>query len=469
MEKIAMNRLLPDRHGDAARAAINLVVPLTNLVTDKRTRDTADAPGTSRAVTRLAIRPGDVESTKGRSTPATRATPGIRTSTTATRTTTTRTTSSVPAPSADLYTPSDAVFSFPALVQAYLDCRRTKRNTLSALTFERDLERNLCALHDALIDGRYTPGRSICFAITRPKPREVWAAEFRDRIVHHLLYNHVGATIERTFIADSCACIPKRGTLYAARRLEAKVRSLTQNWQRPAHYLKLDLANFFVTIDKRVLADQLCRHIDAPWWQALALQILHHDPRIDVDVRGGDLSRIPPHKSLFNQPSHLGLPIGNLSSQFFANVYLDKLDQHVKHRLRCRHYIRYVDDFILLHESPQQLNAWHDDIAAWLPQHLGAQLNPSKTILQPIERGIDFVGQVIKPWRRTLRRRTFNDALSRTQHADAGDVWQSANSYFGLMRQATHSHHDRARLANVVRRRGLAVDYAFTKTYRSKQ
>lgn len=471
MEEITMNRLLRGRQGDHARADVNLVVPLAGELpaTDRRIRDTADSsPARYRAVTRLETRPGDVESTNRRSTPATRATPGIRTSTMATRTTITRASSSVPAPSADSHHPSDiAEFSFTALVQAYLDCRRTKRNTASALAFEQHLERNLCALHDELLAGRYSPGSSICFAITRPKPREVWAADFRDRIVHHLLYNHIGPAIERTFIADSCACIPGRGTLYAARRLEHKVRSVTQNWMLPAHYLKLDLANFFVSIDKRILADMLTARVRSPWWQALTLQVLRHDPRTDVDVRGGRqrLALIPPHKSLFKQPSHLGLPIGNLSSQFFANVYLDALDKHVKQGLRCRHYIRYVDDFILLHESPQQLNAWHDDIAAFLPRELNARLNPTKTILQPIARGIDFAGQVIKPWRRTLRRRTFNEALSRLQGMDAADVYQAGNSYFGLLRQATHSHADRARLANVLRRRGHAVNRELTKGY----
>ena len=165
---------------------------------------------------------------------------------------------------------------------------------------------------------------------------------------------------------------------------------------------------------------------------------------------------------------HYSLPIGNLSSQFFANVYLNALDQYVKHHLSRRHYIRYVDDFILLHESPQQLNAWHDDIEAFLPRELNARLNPAKTILQPVARGIDFVGQVIKPWRRSLRRRTFNEALSRIGGMDAGDLYQTGNSYFGLLRQATHSHQDRARLANVMRQRGLSVSYQFTKTYRPK-
>ncbi|HJT63124.1 MAG TPA: RNA-directed DNA polymerase [Burkholderiales bacterium] len=330
-----------------------------------------------------------------------------------------------------------------------------------------DLERNLAELHAELAAAVYRPGRSICFVITRPKPREVWAAAFRDRIVHHLLYNAIGQRFERSFIADSCACIPGRGTLYAVERLEHKVRSITQNWSRPAWYLKCDIANFFVAIDKRILWRRLAARIPEPAWRALAHLVLFHDPRADVELRSptARFALIPPHKSLFSQPAHLGLPIGNLSSQFFANVYLDALDQHVKHGLRARHYIRYVDDFLLLHESPQQLNAWHAEIAAFLPARLNVQLNPAKTILQPVSRGIDFVGQVVKPWRRTLRRRTFNEALARVAAADPADVRTSANSYFGLLRQATASHHDRARLANLVRRRGHAVNRALTKAY----
>jgi len=449
----------------------NLVVPLaTAKATDKRTRDTADcSPPGPRAVSRLAIRSGDVDRTNGRSTPARPVTPGIRISTTATRTTTTRTTRCEPEPSAD-YTARPDGYSFEQLVAAEIDCRRTKRNTAAALAWEIERERNLIRLHDELVEGTYRPGPSICFVITRPKTREVWAADYRDRIVHHLLYKRIGPSFERAFIPDSCACIPGRGTLYAANRLESKVRSITQNWQRPAFYLKLDLANFFVTIDKRILRDQLALRISEPWWLQLTEEVLFHDPRIDARIQSTPalMARVPPHKSLLNQPGHLGLPIGNLSSQFFANVYLDALDHYVKHTLRCRHYIRYVDDFILLDESPQQLNAWHDAIAAFLPGRLNVRLNPTKTILQPIARGIDFVGQMIKPWRRTLRRRTFNELLGRIEAAEVGDVYQTANSYFGLLRQTTHSHHDRARLANLVRRLGLAVNHTLTKSYRKK-
>lgn len=370
-------------------------------------------------------------------------------------------------PSADPDASAHAEFSFSELVAAYFDCRRHKRNTASALAFEQSLERNLIALHAELAGGTYRPGRSICFAITRPKPREVWAADFRDRIVHHLLYNRIGPRFERAFIADSCACIPGRGTLYAARRLEAKVRSITENWQRRAWYLKCDLANFFVTIDKRILAGLIAPKVYEPWWRALAERILFHDPRADVEIHGRRwlLALIPPHKSLFNQPAHLGLPIGNLSSQFFANIYLDVLDQHVKHRLRARHYIRYVDDFVLLHESPQQLNAWRAEIETVLRERLNVRLNPAKTILQPIERGIDFAGQVIRPWHRAIRRRTIETALQRLAAKPQPDVWAAANSYLGLARQASHGHADQARIANAARARGLAVDHRLTKAY----
>lgn len=379
------------------------------------------------------------------------------------RTTTTRTTSSVSGPSADS---TVAPYPFRDLVQAYYDCRRSKRNSASALAFEANLERNLSQLHSDLIAGTYRPGRSICFVVTRPKPREVWATGFRDRIVHHLLYNRIGASIEATFIADSCACIPGRGTLYAAQRLESKIRSATQNWARPVHYLKLDLANFFVSIDKQILAGQLEARIRELWWRALALQVLWHDPREDFEVRSPRhlFNKVPQHKRLTAQPARLGLPIGNLSSQFFANVYLDALDQFVKHQLRCRHYVRYVDDFVLLHESPQELNAWLAEINAFLPT-LGARLNPSKTILQPVDRGVDFVGHVIKPWRRTTRPRSMSQALRRTAAVPAEDLRETANSYFGLLTQASHSHKDRAAMARIVIKRGHAVNGDLTKTY----
>jgi|TARA_A100001391_G_scaffold205410_1_gene205945 retron-type reverse transcriptase len=439
----------------------NLVVPLPHKGTDMRTKETSvTLPARSCAVSPLNNRPGDVDSTMSP------AMPGIRTSTTAIRTTTTRVSSFAPVPSADWSAPAD--FTFGELIDAYFDCRERKRNSASALAFEEKLEDNLRELHDELVNGHYRPGKSVCFIITHPKPREVWAATFRDRVVHHLLHNKISPRFTARFIADSCACIPGRGTAYAATRLESKARSITQNWSRPAHYMKCDLANFFVSIDKRIVRNLLARHIHEPWWLQLADTILFHDPRENYELRGNPalLKLVPPHKRLCNQPSYLGLPIGNLSSQFFANVYLNVLDQFVKHSLKCRHYIRYVDDFVLLHESPQWLNQARHQIETVLQNELNASLNPKKTILQPLDRGVDFVGQVIRPWHRTLRRRTFNLAMDRVRSMDSKNLYESANSYYGLLRQASHSHHDRARFSNQLRRRGHTVKGDLTKTYR---
>jgi hypothetical protein len=354
------------------------------------------------------------------------------------------------------------------LLCAYYDCRRHKRTTVNALRFEANLERNIMALYRDLVDGSYRPGTSICFVVTRPKPREVWAADFRDRVVHHLLYNRISGTFHRSFIADSCACIPGRGTLYGATRLEHKVRSITQNWIRRAFYLKLDLANFFVSIDKNILYELLASKIVGPWTLWLTQVVLFHDPRGDVYLKASPrmMALIPHHKSLFNQPSHLGLPIGNLSSQFFANVYLNPLDQYVKHQIGARHYIRYVDDMVLLHESPEWLSQAAGKISAFVSERLGMSLNPRKTILQPIDRGVDFVGQIIKPWRRVLRRTTYNNAIRTVTSKTGDDLMRSANSYLGLLRQSNHSHHARARVVRITLGKGHCADGKFTKIFK---
>ena len=372
----------------------------------------------------------------------------------------------MPGPAADT-----APFPFVELVLAYLDCRRGKRNSASALAFEARLESNLCDLYDQLVDGSYKPGRSICFPIRRPKAREVWAADFRDRIVHHLLYNRISARFHAAFSVESCACIPGRGTLYAARRLERHVRSASQNWSRPVYYCKLDIANFFVSIDKNILAGQLAAKVHEPFWRALGETILFHDPRGNVDLRGqAELhANVPPHKRLGNAPAHCGLPIGNLSSQFFANVFLNALDQFVKHQLGARYYVRYVDDFILIHESAQWLNAARERIEQFLAERLHVQLNPRKTIVQPVARGVDFVGHVLKPWRRTTRRRTLASAIRRIENLPAADVYATGNSYLGLVRQATHSHRERTALCRALLKRGHAVEgRCLSKIFRKK-
>lgn len=324
------------------------------------------------------------------------------------------------------------------LLQAWHDCRKRKSGTASAIKFGAHLARNIMKLHEELHAGTYRPGRSLCFVVLKPKPREVWAADFRDRVVHHLLYNRIAERFVRAFSPDSCACLPGRGTLYGARRLDRKIRRITENWTLPAHYLKCDFANFFVSIDRRILRDQLAAKIHEPWWLWLADTILFHDPRENVEVRSSAemMARVPPHKSLFNQRHDFGLPIGNLSSQFFANIYLDALDQFVQHEVKPMGYVRYVDDFILLDRDPSRLVNALARIEAFAHERLGLQLNPTKTILQPVDRGVDFVGHIVYPHHTRPRKRLLGNALNALElEKDPAQRRSMANSYLGLMRQ----------------------------------
>ncbi len=348
------------------------------------------------------------------------------------------------------------------LFQAYYDCRTHKRNTANALIFERRLERNLMDLHRDLCAGTYAPGRSICFAVLYPRPREVWAADFRDRVVHHLIYNRVAERFHRRFIADTCACIPGRGTLYAVQRLERHLRSATQNWTQPKWVLQMDIANFFVSIDKPILDGLLATGIEDAYALHLARIVLHNDPTRDPIYTGNPdhLKQIPPHKSLFNAGGN-GLPIGNLTSQFEANVYLDPLDQYAKRVLKLRHYARYMDDIIIIGDSPAALRETAEALAAFARDRLRLTFHPKKTHIQRADQGIDFVGWIVRPHARYLRRRTITRA-HRTLRVGAENLPASINSYFGLMRRA-NAYRQRQRIGDKARLAGLRPNPALTK------
>lgn len=334
-----------------------------------------------------------------------------------------------------------------AVFDAYFDCRRTKRNSINQLRFEADLESNLVALYSDLANGNYRIGRSTAFIVTRPKIREVWAADFRDRVVHHVIYNAISDRFHRRFIRDSYACIPGRGTHDGMRRVSSFARSITRNWTQPAYFLKADVANFFNTIDHNILIDLVERHVYEDWLRALIRQVALHDPRPDAAMRSPPtlFSRVPRHKSLLHAPEGKGLPIGNLTSQFFANLYMNELDQHVKHVLKARHYGRYVDDMVLFHEDPSILNSWYVQMDNFLKTRLGLRLHPNKKHLNRADSGIDFTGFIIKPGRTYLRQtslsgckrkiRAWERRGSPVDPETLEKVSQSLNSYLGMLRQ----------------------------------
>lgn len=353
------------------------------------------------------------------------------------------------------------------LFQAYYDCRKNKRNTWNALLFEENLERNLMDLYYELTSGEYLPGRSIMFVITRPKPREVWAADFKDRVVHHVLYNRYADYFYRRFIYDSYACIPEKGTLNAANRVQRFMRSATNNHTQPAWFLKADIANFFVSINKQILDKLLAKHITHPWWLQLARIILHKNPKDNVHIKGEKslLSKVPAYKSLLNASEGFGLPIGNLSSQFFANIYLDLLDQYAKHDLKLRHYARYVDDIVVIGQDGAQLNEAYEKMALFTKQNLGVSFHPKKKDINRIDVGVNFVGYIIKPWCKYLRRSTINNMYSRTESKFGEDLRATVNSYFGFLRHA-NAYQERKRAAYHLSKRGCWFDGKITKLVR---
>ena len=273
------------------------------------------------------------------------------------------------------------------LFEAYYDCRLRKRNTSAARAFEVHLEENLMDLFEELRTGRWETSPASVFVVKHPKPREVWAAEFRDRIVHHLVYRAIGPLFERSFIADCCASIKGRGTLYAANRLNDHLRSATENWSKPDFYLKADIQSFFGSIRHDALFALLGRRVRDDTMLDLCRKLVFQDIRKGAIVRSppADMALVPDYKSLFNAAPGVGLPIGNLSSQFFANVLLDPLDQKIKRQLGMRHYVRYVDDMVIVHSEPKVLLGAADAIREHLAG-IGMQLAESKTFVAPVEK-----------------------------------------------------------------------------------
>lgn len=191
--------------------------------------------------------------------------------------------------------------SLEKLVTAYLDCRRRKRNTETALEFEFALEENLVKLYDDLISDNYEISESICFIVLYPKPREVWAACFRDRVVHHLIYNEISKRFYNRFIKDTYSCIPERGTTNAVKTLKRYVRAVTNDYTETAYYLKADLKNFFVSIDKNILYAEIKKLVPEDWLLKLIKQVIFHDCKTKVEIKSSKwkFDLLPTYKSLW--------------------------------------------------------------------------------------------------------------------------------------------------------------------------
>ena len=345
------------------------------------------------------------------------------------------------------------------LQQAYKDAKRHKSGKHYVIAFEKDLQSNLQVLTDELWQRTYKPRPGTCFIITDPKKREVFAADFRDRIVHHLYYNYMHELYERTFIADSYSCIPRRGTHYGINRLEQHIRSESRNYSRPCYVLKMDIRGYFMHIRRDRLLDiclttlrrmathRILKDVPVLWQDRLDMDFLEYltreivllDPTTNCRIVGqsSDWNDLPRDKSLFHSPKGSGLPIGNLTSQLFSNVYLNELDQYMKRTLGCRHYGRYVDDFYVVSGDKAFLRSVVPSVRAFLQDTLCLTLHDGKTQILPVQYGVTFLGMFLKPWRKTASR----NCLQRMERKYAALLhqWHSGDIPVGRVASAVAS------------------------------
>ena len=369
------------------------------------------------------------------------------------------------------------LFSFENIYRKYLKCRKNKRNTVNALKFEMNCEENLIDLKKELDTGSYYPSRSVCFMTTKPKLREIFAADFRDRIVHHTLVDYLEKIWEPKFIFDSYACRKDKGIHLAVKRLQGFLRKVTPNGSRGAFYLQLDVKNFFMSIDKDILYGLVAAKVRHENVLRLAKILIYHDCTRNYVLKGdkGYLEKMAPQKSLFFTNNRKGLPIGNLTSQFLANVYLNELDQFVKHHLKCRYYLRYCDDFVMLSDSREELLKWKEEIKTFIAEKLRLSLNEKKQSLQPVKNGINFLGYIVRKDYMLVRRRVVNNLREKLSYFEKELVTNNSPSYVRVvydydllekLRAALASCFGHFRWANTFRlKKSLLKRYSFLKWF----
>jgi RNA-directed DNA polymerase len=341
------------------------------------------------------------------------------------------------------------------LFQAYINCRRYKRNTTSAIAFEIDYESNLVTLCEEINSGIYQPGRSIAFIVDKPVKREIFAADFRDRVVHHLIISKLNSIFEKEFIHDSYACRVGKGTHFGIQRVNRFIHQCSQNYNRDCYILKLDIKGFFMRINKNILFEKLQTFIHEKYKEQdkdlvidLCRKVIFYEPTKKCIIKGGrkNWQGLPSDKSLFYSPKNCGLPIGNLTSQVFANFYMNCFDHFIKHDLGIRFYGRYVDDFVLVHSDKEYLRSLIPKIKNFMELNLRLTLHPNKIYFQHYAKGVKYLGAVIKPYRTYIANRTkgnFYQAIQRLNliardhkptKEEKGNFLSSMNSYLGIMK-----------------------------------
>jgi hypothetical protein len=293
--------------------------------------------------------------------------------------------------------------------------------------------------------------------VQKPVKREIFAADFRDRVVHHLIYSYISPIFEKIFINDSYSCRKGKGTHYGIKRIDHFIRSCSQNYRQDCYILKLDIRGYFMAMNRNLLYEKVKRELlkrkngiefDFNLVLYLIEKTIYNDPTNSCHIKGKkeDWQGLPTTKSLFHAKANCGLPIGNLTSQLFGNVYLNDFDHFVKRDLGIRYYGRYVDDFVLVHSSKHYLQNCIEHIRTYLKEILYLDLHPDKVYLQHYSKGVQYLGAIVKPHRIYVANRTkgnFYEAIGKQNRIardhkptkeDQKAFQSSMNSYLGIMK-----------------------------------
>lgn len=331
----------------------------------------------------------------------------------------------------------EQIYDFENLYQAYLEARKGKRYRQEVLEFSANLEENLIQIQNELIWKMYRVGRYREFYVYEPKKRLIMALPFKDRVVQWAVYRVLFPIFDKGFYEHSYACRMGKGTHAAADQLQHWLKLLDRK-PKKYYYLKMDISKYFYRVDHEVainIFEKKIKDKDVIWLLKEIIQSDHVPFGLPLGVEPGDCPR---HLRLYDK----GMPIGNLTSQLLANIYLNELDQFCKHELRIRYYIRYMDDFIILHHNKKHLHWIKKEVENFLNNELKLHLN-RKTCIRPIDLGIEFVGFKIWPTHRRLKKKTALKIKKRLKYlkkayargeVDFDSVNATVQSYLGVLK-----------------------------------
>lgn len=288
---------------------------------------------------------------------------------------------------------------------AWHEFKKGKAKKPDVQEFEFNIEENIFQLHEELKSWTYQHSRYTAFYITDPKLRHIHKACVRDRVLHHAIFRILYPIFDKSFIFDSFSCRLNKGTHRAVRRLKRFAQRLSRDDSRNIFALKCDVKKFFDSIVHQILLELIQEKIkdeDAVW---LVRKIIQS----------------------FKVQNDKGLPIGNVTSQLFANIYLNELDRFVKHKLAIKYYLRYCDDFVILSSDSCHLLDIVGRIQDFLNSRLKLSLHPNKVIIRKHNQGIDFLGYVVRPYCITLRTKTKNRMLRKVST-------KNLTSYLGILK-----------------------------------